>query len=174
MFTVFVGEDYFALGDAPFDANLGVVPSDATLILGVVVLVAFILEHRVVLQHHIAVRKALRDKHLAVVFATQFGHCILAKSGALGANVNRHIEYSALYHAHQFCLLIGRPLEVQTTQHTPLGAALVILHKGYLNACLGTKTLGIERLEEVSPLVAKHLWLNNKNALYVGFYNIHR
>lgn len=174
MFAVFVGEDNIALADAPFDANLWVIPRDATLTLGMVVLVAFILEHRVVLQDHIAVRKALGDKELAFILAREFNGDILAKSGALGAYIYRHIEHPALYHAHQFCLLIGRPLEVQTTQHPPLGAALIVLHKGPLNARFGTKTLGIKRLEKVSPLVTKHLWLNNKNALYVGFYNIHR
>ena len=122
---ILLGADDFVLGEAPLNSNMGVVPGNAVLRFGVVELVALILEHRVVLQDHIAVRKALGDKELALILVREFNGDISAKSGAIRADIDRNIQYPALHHAYQFGLRVRLPLEVQTTQHAPKGQPLL-------------------------------------------------
>ena len=107
-------------------------------------------------------RKALRDiEHLFVLVREGHAHPF-AKGGAVGAAVHRDIEHLAPGHAHQLALGVVL-LEMQTPQHAPGRAALVVLHELPVDA-RGRELVFLVRLHEIAAVVAEHLRLNDDHA----------
>ena len=102
---------------APVDAQAAVKDADPAVGLGVIEVVALVLEHGRLAQHGKAVGEALRDEELAVVVLRQLHGHVLAVGRASLADVHRHVEHRAAHAAHQLALGVGRTLEVQAAHH---------------------------------------------------------
>lgn len=152
-------------GDAPVDAEVGVVPGDGSLGLRGVEAVALVLEDHLVAQHAEPVGESPRDEELTVVVLGEF-HCHVPSEGRRASpDVNRHVQHGALYHAYQFCLREGRLLEMQAAYHSVARLALVVLDEVHVRNFLIKFTFG-ERLEEVPPVVPEDARLDDHRAVY--------
>lgn len=69
MVGVLLGEDGLVRGDVPIDAEGVIEDADATFCLGMIKLVAFVLEYRCVAEDGKAVGKALGDEKLETNFS---------------------------------------------------------------------------------------------------------
>ena len=114
-------------GYAPVDGEVGVVPGDGPLGLRGVEAVALVLEDHLLAQHAEPVGETPRDEELPVVVAREFDRHVLAEGRRVSPDVHRHVQYGALYHAHQFGLRVGRLLEMQPSDDPVARPALVVL-----------------------------------------------
>ena len=152
-------------GDAPVDAEVGVVPRDGALRLRGVEAVALVLEDHLVAQHAEPVGETPRDEELPVVVLGEL-HCHVPPEGRRASpDVNRHVEHGALYHANELRLREGRLLEMQAADDPVARPALVVLDEVHVGDLLSEFTLG-ERLEEVSPVVPEDARLDDHRAVY--------
>ena len=92
----------------PFDTQGRVVPADAALVFGAVVVGGFVEEVGLFAKRQKAVRKTRRYPQQALVVFAEFDAHPLAVGGRLGPNVHRHVEYCSAHHAHQLTLRLGR------------------------------------------------------------------
>jgi hypothetical protein len=74
------------------------------------------------------------------------------------AQVHRPIEHLALHHPHQLALR-ALDLVMQAAQHALGRLAVVVLHKGQVNACFNGKVALIEGLKKEPTRITKDLWL---------------
>ena len=154
-----------ALG--PGDANGRVVPRDAALVRGGVVVGGFVQEVRGVRQDHKAVGKALRNPHLFVVVFGQLYPGPLAKGGGAFADVHRHVKHRAAHHAHQLALGLLQ-LVVQAAQHAAGAAAVVVLHKVHIQTGDLLEVLLVEAFKKEASAVAEHFGLKDEQVGDVG------
>ena len=121
--------------------------------------------------------KALWDEELAMIVFCQFYCHMLAVSRGAFANIYCYIEYSAFYAADQLALGIRWTLEVQATHYAIATHRLVVLAE--VNTVsqdrrdLLFKLSLAETLEEVATSITEEAWLNNEDAIYIGFDYIH-
>src|SRR5436190_23763732 len=115
--------------------------------------------------------KAARDPELAPVLAGQFDGHMVSKTWTADAHVDRHIKHAPPQHGDQLALRL-RILQMQAAQHALSRTRHIILQKRSLDAgfCIA---FGLKRLKEEATLVAKHLWLNNKNFRDGRWRNLH-
>ena len=105
--------------------------------------------------------KAWWNPDLSVVISRQFNTHRLAKTGGGFSNIHRHIKHRAAHHAHQFAL--GLPdLIMQTAQHAPGAAAMVVLHKIDIKAGSFVEGFLVEAFEEEAARIAEHLGLDDE------------
>ena len=84
----------------------------------------------------------------------------------MGAAVHGYVVHFALGHPHQLALGVVL-LEMQAPQHAPGGAALVVLHELFVNACCGELVL-LVGLHEIAAVIAEHLRLNDDHTGDLG------
>lgn len=155
MLEVFVGEDGLVGGDEPVDTEALVHDADAVFCLGMVELIALVLENGGLAQHGKTVGKTSRHEELAVVLFRQLYGDMLPEGGRALADVNGYIEHGTLDAAHKLALGKGRALEVETPQDTVGGHGLVVLHKVYLTHLLVKLPLR-EALKEIAARITYH------------------
>ena len=127
MAGVLVAEDGLDGGDAPVDAEGVVEDADAAVGLGVVELVALVLEDGSLAEYGEAMGEALRDEELAVVvFGEFYGNVLTVGRGAF-TDVNGYVQDGAFDTANEFALGEWWALEMQTTHHAVSGFAFIIL-----------------------------------------------
>ena len=103
--------------------------------------------------------KAFRDiEHLFVLGGKGHTHP-LAKGFAVGAAIHGNVVHFAHGHTHQLALGMVL-LEMQAAQHALGGAALVILHEGFVDARCG-ELVALVGLHKIAAVVAEHLRLND-------------
>lgn len=169
---VLFATDCLLYGYSPVNVQGWVGQLDAAFRLWGVIVVALVLEHGGFREHRETVGKAVRDKELEVVLCRQFHSHMLAESGRPHAYVHSHIEHSSAHATDQFCLREWRPLEVQPTNHTVGRHALVVLNE--LDGCHFLLKLSLgEGFEEITAWVVKDAWLDNEQARYRGFDDVH-
>ena len=132
MVLVLLAEDDVAQRQLPVDADVGIVPGDGAFGLGVIEVVALVLEDGTLGKHGEAMGKALRNKELTVVLGTELAGEPLPEGGRGATQVDSHIEHPTLDAAHQLALGVRGLLEMQTAHHAIAGFALVILDESYL------------------------------------------
>ena len=71
MVPVFFGKDYFVGRQLPVDSQVGVVPGNGSLAVGIVKIVTFILKHSLFAQYGKSVGKALGDEELPMAFGRE-------------------------------------------------------------------------------------------------------
>ena len=103
--------------NAPVNSKAAVKYADAPVRLGMVELVALVLEHRRLAQHGETVGEAFRDEELPVIVLGQFHGHVLPVSGRAFPDVHGHVEHLAPNAPHQLGLRERRPLEMQATHH---------------------------------------------------------
>lgn len=156
----------------PVDTQAFVEYADAPVRLGMVELVALVLEHRRLAQHGESVGEPFRDEELPVVVLRQLHGHVPSVGRRAFPDVHGHVEHLALDAPHQLGLRERRPLEVQAAHHAVGGHALVVLHELHAADLLLKLPAGIA-LEEVSALVLEDTWLNDDHALYLRLYYFH-
>lgn len=78
MFCVFFGENGFGGVDSPVDAEGVVEDGDASVCLGVVELIAFVLEYGYIAEYGEAVGESLGDEELEVIVFSEFDCYVFA------------------------------------------------------------------------------------------------
>lgn len=127
MLGVLVAEDGFAGGYVPVDAETVVEDADATVGLGMVELIALVLEDGGVAEDGKAVGEALGDEELAVVVLGQLYGDMLAEGGTATTYVDSDVEDGTADAADELGLGEGGPLEVEAPHNAVRGLALVVL-----------------------------------------------
>ena len=127
MAGVLVAEEGTGGGDAPVDAEAVVEDADATVGLGMVELITFVLEDGGVAEDGEAVGEALGDEELAVVVLCQFYGDMLAEGGTATTYVDSDVEDGTADAADELGLGEGGTLEVQAPHDAVRGLALVVL-----------------------------------------------
>ena len=114
--------------------------------------------------------KALGNPEHLLVLGRE-GHADpLAEGRAVGAAVNGHIKHLAQRHTDQLALrVLG--LEVQTAQHALGGTALVVLHKGLVDAG-GGKIVDLVGLHKIATVITKNSRLDDLHFGNVGLDKI--
>ena len=113
-------------------------------------------------------RKAFRDKELAVIFLIQFYREPLPKGSASLAQINSHIKYSTLSATYKFGLAIRWPLEMQSAYNAIGRARLIVLDKLSRDARF-IVTLLVIGLYKIASGIFVHLWLNNEQSFDWSF-----
>ena len=134
-----------------------------------VIIVALILEDRVVLQHQETVREAARNEELTLVVPAQHYAHILAQRRRAGTDVHRHVEHAAPHDAQEFGLRLVAFLEMKAAQHAFLRRKrFVVLHEMHRPDLLQQFPLH-KRFEEIAAVVAENAGLNDQGAFNVSF-----
>ena len=115
--------------------------------------------------------KAPRDEELPFILGGEFHGHVLPIGWASPANVYGYVEDTAHDYPHQLGLGVGRPLEVEASQHAGRGAGLVVLDKlrGLQRSGVLCLLVG---LEEVPPAIAKDFGMENQDARDVGLLDV--
>ena len=129
MLGVFFAEDGFLCGDLPVDAEAFVCDGDASVCLGVIELIALILEDGSLAQYRKTVGKTFRYEELPVVVFGKFDGNVLSVGRRTFAQVDGNVENGTFYAANKFALCVGWALEMQSSHHTIGGHAFVVLHE---------------------------------------------
>ena len=129
MLGVFFAEDGFLCGDLPVNAEAFICDGDASVCLGVIELIALILEDGCLAQHCKAVGKTFRNKELPVIVFCKFDGNVLSVGGRALTQVDGNVENSTFNAANKFALCVGRALEMQSSHYTIGGHAFVVLHE---------------------------------------------
>lgn len=154
----------------PLHVDRRVIVGNAALGGGVVDVGALVAELGHIGQHDKAVGEALGDpEHLLVVGGQRCAHP-LAEGLAVGAAVDGDIEHLAQGHADELALgVLG--LEVQAAQHALGGAALVILHEGFVDARCG-ELVDLVGLHKIAAVIAKNSRLDDLHVRNIGLDEI--
>lgn len=155
MLEVLCREDGLIGGNVPVDAEALVHDADTAFCLGMIELIALVLEDGGLAQHGKAMGKASRYKELAVIVFRQLYGDMLPEGGRALADVNGYIEHGTLDTAHELALGEGRTLEVEAPHDTVGGHGLVVLHKVYLTHLLVKLPLR-EALKEIAARITYH------------------
>lgn len=119
---VLVGEDGVGGVEMPVDAERAVEYRDAAVGLGMVELIALVLEYGDVGEHGESVGETARDEELQMVVLGQLDGHMPAVGRRAFADVDGDVEDGTLDAAHEFGLCEGRTLEMQPA-HNALGRA---------------------------------------------------
>ena len=117
MLQIFFAEYRFLHRYAPVNAQGFVLDVDAAISLGMIELVALVLEYGDFGKNGKTVSKAPRNKELTMIVFCQFYCYMLAECRRAFTNVNGYVKHCALYTAHEFALCIWHTLIVKTTHH---------------------------------------------------------
>ena len=172
MTQVFSAEDGLLDGDAPVDAQLFVHELDASIGLGVVVVVALVLENGNIAEHGKAMSKTAGDEDLTMVVARELDGDMLTKGGGTTADVDNDIKNSTLNTTHELALRVGHALIVEATNDAVGGHALVVLNELY-GAYQFVELALRKGLEEIATRVLKDARLYDNNALEGGRDDVH-
>ena len=122
-------------------------------------------------------RKALRNKKLAMIIFRQFHSHMLTVCRRTLADIHGNIQHSTFHASHQLTLGKWRSLEMQTTHHTIRTHALIVLTELHLVAnqwlYLLFKLSFAEALEEIATSISKQPRLNDEYAFYICLYYFH-
>lgn len=110
-------EDDILCRNAPVYAERRVVPGDGRLGLGSIVIVALVLEHRMLRKDAETMCEAPRDEKLPVAVGIQFDRNMAAESRAAATDVNGYVQYGALDYPYQFALAESPFLEMEATDY---------------------------------------------------------
>lgn len=102
----------------PGNGNRGVIPLDATLVIGVIHVIALVGKDGGIGEHIEAVRKATRNEELLAILAREYDTLPGTEGGAALPQVHAHIEDLSRDDPHELGLRM-LDLEVQTAQHIP-------------------------------------------------------
>lgn len=97
----------------PFNAQIGVIPDDAAIILRAVIAGHLIQEFHILGEGAEAVEKALGNPELRAIVRAQLHRHMLAEGGGAVADIHRHIQHRAARHPHQLALPRWRLLEMK-------------------------------------------------------------
>ena len=129
MTGVFLRKNGLFRVDTPVDAERTVGNGDATVGLGMIVVVAFVLEYGCLAQYGESVGESAGHEELQMIFLRQLhGHMAPVGRRTL-ADVDGNVEHPAAHAAHEFALGEGRTLEMQAAHHAARRARLVVLHE---------------------------------------------
>ena len=118
MLQVFFTEYRLLYWYAPVNAKAFILDVDAAIGLGMIELVALVLEDGGLGENGEAMSESSWDKKLTMIVFCQF-HCyMLAECRGAFADVNGYVEDCALNAAHEFALGIWHTLIVKSTHHT--------------------------------------------------------
>src|SRR3569623_2010716 len=147
--------------DGPGDADVGVVPDEPHLGLGVIGVAALVRELHVGADDADAVGKAGRDEQLALVLRRKRHAYPLAEARRADPHVHRHVEHFAQRDADQLRLRVGI-LHVHPPQHATRRARQVVLHE---LAGDSPRAVPLARpgLEEISACVAEDVRLEQQH-----------
>src|SRR5450755_1963798 len=135
-----------------------IIPADRALMLGRVVIRAFIEEIDFLAQRKITVRKPGRHpEHVMVRVAENDAHP-LPKAWRAAPDVDCDIKYLAARHTHELALGLLN-LKMQSAQRMPSRMAVIVLHEGHGDAG-GAKFLRLPGLKEKTPRIAEHTRLD--------------
>ena len=146
--------------------------TDASVGLGGIEVVAFVLEHCGFTQDGKAVGKTSGDEELTVVIFSKFYCHMLAVGGRAFANIYGYIKDSTFDASHQFALGEGWGLEVEASHDAIGGHAFVVLHEVYLSYFL-LEFSPREAFEEVATGITEHFGTDDDEAFYCGFDYFH-
>src|SRR5262245_10841243 len=109
-----------------------------------------------------------------MVLAAEFDADPATERRAARPDIDRHVEHTALRHAHQLALRMRCALEVQPAQYASARARMVVLHER--DALAGRLVEGalVVALHEEAACVAEHLRLQNQHAVYRGLGRFQR
>lgn len=166
------GEDDLVGGNAPVDAERGVVPGDGPFRFGCIEGIALVLEDRRFGKDGKAMGKAPRDEDGTVVLARQFHGDMPSERRTPLPDIHSHIQDLPPDTAHQLALAARRFLEMESPHHAVGGHAFVVLHKPDRSHFLVKLPLG-ETFEKVTARIPEHPGFNDYYALDICLYNIH-
>src|SRR5215472_2334533 len=100
----------------PFDHQRGIVPSEAAIVLGTII-IRYLVEHfGVVLERAIAVRETRRHPYLTPIVRAHYVSNVAAERRRAASDIDDDVEYRTARHAHQLSLRRRRGLIMQTAQ----------------------------------------------------------
>ena len=172
MAGVLVAEEGTGGGDAPVDAEAVVEDADACVGLGMVELIALVLEDGNVAEDGEAVGEALGDEELAVVVLGELYGDMTAVGGTALADVDSDIEDGTPDTADKLGLGEGGTLEMQTPHDAVRGFALVVLDEGDRTDFLIELALR-EGLEEIAAGIFEEAWLDDDHTGNLCLDNVH-
>lgn len=163
MAGILVTQDGLVCGDAPVDSKGVVKDADATVGLGMVELIALVLEDCCLAQYGKTMGKALGDEELTMVVLCQLHGDMLAVGGTALADIYCDIKDGSPDTAHEFALGERGTLEMEAAHDAVGGHGFVVLDEGDGMTKEGgyfliELPLG-EALEEVSSIVTEDLGL---------------
>ena len=172
MTGVLVREDGFVHRDLPVNQKRGVQNGDAAIRLGVVELVALVLEHCCVAENDETVCKAFGNKELPVVFIAELDSDVLPVGRRALAYVYGNVQDTSAYTADNLALCIWRTLEVEAAHDTVAGHRLVVLNEYDGMSVLGYSDLFVkfplgEAFKEISSRISEYPWFENHGAVYM-------
>ncbi len=144
----------------PVDADLWIVPGDAALVLGRVVVGGLVEEVRALAEHDESVGEARGHPHLALVLFAQLLADPLPEGGRTPAQVHGDVEDGAAHDTHEFPLGLA-DLVMQAAQDAARTAAVVVLYESVAAAGGFVEGALVETLEEETASVAEHLGLED-------------
>ena len=167
LLEILIAEDSLLHGNLPVDTQLFVHKLNAGIGLGMVEVVALVLENGNITQYGKSMGEATGDEELAVVVLAELYGYMLTIGGRSLADVDNDIEHPALDTTHNLALRIGGTLKVKTTNDTIGGHALIVLDKLYGTHLLVELTLR-KGLEEIATGILEHSRLYDDNTLKGG------
>ncbi len=108
--------------------------------------------------HTKPVRHAFRNVDAVGLGCTQLKQYILTVSGRTHAHINYSIHHIALHAVHDFDVIHGGQLKVQTPKHMLVRNRVVLFSKVGFQT-LFCKSLLVEDLNKSATRVVKNLWL---------------
>ena len=118
MLGIFFGEIGMFRRNTPVNAKTGIKNTDATISLGMIKIITFVLEHGCLGENGKTMGKATWDKELPMVVFRELNGNVLSISRRALANVDSDIQDPASYTPNHFTLREGRTLEMETTHHS--------------------------------------------------------
>ena len=170
---VFLAKNGLVCRNVPVDTERVVKDGDAAVGLGMIEVVAFVLEYSRIAKHGKAMREAFWYEKLAVVVLCQLHSDMFSICRRPLAYVDSNVKHSASHTAYKFALCERRTLKMQSAHDSIRRHALVVLAEVDVADLLFKLTLG-ETLEEISTSVLKDAWLNDNHAVNFSLYYFHR
>lgn len=157
----------------PVDAYVRVIPGYSAFRFGVVELIAFVLEQRLLAQDGETVGEALRDEGLEVVLPCQLYHLIFAICRGILAQVHSHIQDTAFNYPDKLALGKRRLLEMQATEDAVAAQTLIVLYECNVKASPGRKITSAETLEKIASAVSENLRFQDQEPLKRCLSDLH-
>ena len=178
MSGVLVREYGLVHGDLPVYLERGVQNGYAAIRLGVVELVALVLEHCDVAENDETVCKAFGYKELAVVFLAEFDSDVLSVCRRTLADVNGNVQDTAAYAADNLALCIWGKLEMKAAHDSVAGHRLVVLNEDDGVSVLWYCDLFVkfplgETFKEIASCISEHLGFEYYRAVYTCLDDFH-
>lgn len=169
---VFFAENSLRRINPPVNAERGVGDGNATIGLGGVEIIAFILEHSGVAQHGEAMSEATGYKELEMIVLGELDSDVATIGGRVAPDVDCNIKDTPSDTADELGLSEGGALEMKASHHAFGGTGFIVLDE-IDRTDEFIKDLFVIAFKKIAASIGKNAGLKDYNALDVSFNNLH-